>query len=120
MKNDLSDKSSSLVIKTGSGMLMCNKKQELSEASKSALKTRSGADSIKSGPGARAKSDARRNMGNRNVKMPTYYWNSKLIPGGSKSQQLYSIYHHGQNQAKLSASNSNFHGGEAPPPRIAH
>ncbi len=58
VQESLSHKSSSHWIKTGSGVLIGNK--QISESSKSALKIRSG-ELGKSGPGPRAKADARRN-----------------------------------------------------------
>ena len=57
VKDALSHKSSSHLIKTGSGILIGN--QQISEGSKSALRIRSG-DLGKSGPGARANAGVRR------------------------------------------------------------
>lgn len=58
VKDGLSHKSSSHLIKTGFGILIVN--QQISEGSKSALIIRS-SNLGKSGPGARAKAAARRN-----------------------------------------------------------
>ena len=71
------------VIKTGSGILIGN--QPISEGSKSALTIRSG-DLGKSGPGARAKADARRNAKSSG---------STIIPGanGFVPHQTYCRYH---------------------------
>ena len=75
------------VIETGSGILIGN--QPISEGSKSALIIRSG-DLGKSGPGARAKADAR-----RNAKAGKFSSGSTVIPGanGFVPQQTYCRYH---------------------------
>ena len=87
VKDGLSHKSSSHLIETGSGILIGN--QQISEGSKSALIIRSG-DLGKSGPGARAKSDAR-----RNAKAGKFSSGSTVIPGanGFVPQQTYCRYH---------------------------
>ena len=96
------------VIKTGSGILISN--QQISEGSKSALEVRCG-DFRKSGPGARAKADARRNFNK----------GSGIIPGASgyTPQHIYRIYKEsGRLQApKIGARVPNFNDGV--PPRIA-
>lgn len=83
----LSHKSSSHLIQTGSVILIGNK--EISEGSKSALKIRSGEFS-KSGPGARAKADAR-----RNAKDGKFSSGSTIIQGanGFVPQSTYCRYH---------------------------
>ena len=75
------------VIKTGSGVLITNKR--ISEGSKSALVIRSG-DLGKSGPGPRAKSDAR-----RNAKAGKYSSGSTIITGADAlvPQNTYCRYH---------------------------
>ena len=75
------------VIETDSGILIVN--SPISEGSKSALIIRSG-DLSKSGPGARAKADAR-----RNAKAGKYSSGSTIIPGanGFVPQQTYCHYH---------------------------
>ena len=75
------------VIKTGSGVLIGNKR--ISEGSKSALGIRSG-DLGKSGPGPRAKADAR-----RNAKAGKYSSGSTIIPGADAlvPQNTYCRYH---------------------------
>jgi len=87
VKDGLSHKSSSHLIKTGSGILIGN--QQISEGSKSALIIRSG-DLGKSGPGARAKADAR-----RNAKAGKFSSGSTIIPGanGFVPHQTYCRYH---------------------------
>lgn len=77
----------SKVIKTGSGILISN--QQISEGSKSALEVRCG-DFRKSGPGARAKADAR-----RNAKAGKYSSGSTIIPGTDAllPQNTYCRYH---------------------------
>ena len=77
----------SKVIKTGSGILISN--QQISEGSKSALEVRCG-DFRKSGPGARAKADAR-----RNAKAGKFSSGSTIIPGGDAlvPQNTYCRYH---------------------------
>lgn len=76
-----------IVIKTGSGVLIGNKR--ISEGSKSALGIRSGAIG-KSGPGPRAKADAR-----RNAKAGKYSSVSTIIPGADAlvPQNTYCRYH---------------------------
>lgn len=75
------------VIETGSGILIGN--QPIFEGSKSALIIRSG-DLGKSGPGARAKADVR-----RNAKAGKFSSGSTVIPGanGFVPQQTYCRYH---------------------------
>ena len=75
------------VIKTGSGILISN--QQIFEGSKSALEVRGG-DFRKSGPGARAKADAR-----RNPKAGKYSSGSTIIPGADAlvPQNTYCRYH---------------------------
>ena len=75
------------LIKTGSGVLIGNKR--IYEGSKSALEIRSG-ELDKSGPGARAKSDAR-----RNAKAGKYSSESIIIPGADAlvPQNTYCRYH---------------------------
>ena len=87
VKDGLSHKSSSYLIKTGSGILIGN--QQISEGSKSALIIRSG-DLGKSGPGPRAKADAL-----RNAKAGKFSSGSTIIPGanGFVPQQTYCRYH---------------------------
>ena len=69
--------------------VISNQQNQPSEALKSALKTRSG-DSSKTGPGARAKADAR-----RNAKAGKYSSGSTIIPGadGFVPQNKYCRYH---------------------------
>jgi hypothetical protein len=87
VKDGLSNKSSSHLIKTGSGILIGN--QQISEGSKSALIIRSG-NFGKNGPGARAKSDAR-----RNAKAGKFSSGSTIIPdaNGFVPHQTYCRYH---------------------------
>lgn len=87
VQEGLSHKSSSLLIKTGSGILIGN--QQISEGSKSTLRIRSG-DLGKSGPGPRAKADAR-----RNAKAGKFSSGSTIIPGadGFVPQNTYCRYH---------------------------
>jgi len=105
-------KTNGKVIKRGSGILIGN--QQISEGSKSALEVRCG-DFRKSGPGARAKADARRNFNKGS--------GSSIIPGASgyTPQHIYRIYKEsGRLQApppKIEAGVENFNDGV--PPRIA-
>ena len=100
------------VIKTGSGILINN--QQISEGLKSALEVHCG-DFRKSGPGARAKTDARRNYNKRS--------GSTIIPGASgyTPQHIYRIYKEsGRLQGPppiIEAGVGNFNDGV--PPRIA-
>lgn len=88
VKDALSHKSSSHLIKTGSGILIGN--QQISEGSKSALIIRSGDLGKGSNPGARAKADAR-----RNAQAGKFSSGSSIIPGanGFVPQQPYCRYH---------------------------
>lgn len=105
----------SKVIKTGSGILISN--QQISEGSKSALEVRCG-DSRKSGPGARAKADCRRNM-----KAGKFSSGSTLISGASgyTPQHIYRIYKESgilpAPQSRIEAGVPNLNDGV--PPRIA-
>lgn len=78
-------------LKTGSGTVLVLRKHQnqTSEASKSALEVRCG-DFRKSGPGARAKADAR-----RNAKAGKYSSGSTIIPGTDAllPQNTYCRYH---------------------------
>ena len=78
-------------LKTGSGTVLVGRKHQnqISEASKSALEVRCG-DFRKSGPGARAKADAR-----RNAKAGKYSSGSTIIPGADAlvPQNTYCRYH---------------------------
>jgi hypothetical protein len=87
VQEGLSHKSSSRLIKTGSGVLIGNKR--ISEYSKSALEIRSG-ELGKSGPGPRAKADAR-----RNAQAGKSSSGSTIIPGadGFVPQTTYCHYH---------------------------
>jgi len=87
VQEGLSHKSSSHLIKTGSGVLIGNKR--ISEGSKSALGIRSG-ELGKSGPGPRAKADAR-----RSAKAGKYSSGSTIIPGADAlvPQNIYCRYH---------------------------
>lgn len=87
MKDGFIHKSSSHLIKTGSGILIGN--QQISESSKSALIIHSG-DLGKSEPGARAKNNAC-----RNAKAGKYSSGSTLIPGTDAllPQNTYCCYH---------------------------
>jgi len=75
------------IIKTGSGDLINN--QQICEASKYALRIRSG-DLNKSGPGVRAKADARRNAGGTKSNS-----GSSIIPGADAfiPHNNYCLYH---------------------------
>ena len=75
VQEGLSHKSSSRLIKTGSGLLIGNKR--ISEDSKSELEIRGG-ELGKSGPGPRAKADAR-----RNAQAGKFSSSSTLIPGAN-------------------------------------
>ena len=81
------------VIQTGSGVLISNKR--ISEGSKSALGIRSG-DSSKTGPGARAKTDAR-----RNAKAGKYSSGSTIVTGVDAFRPQ-NTYRHYQQTAPLS------------------
>lgn len=87
VQEGLSHKSSSHLIKTGSGVLIGNKR--IPEGSKSALGIRSG-ELGKSGPGARAKNNSR-----RNAKAGKYSSGSTIIPGADAlvPQNTYCRYH---------------------------
>ena len=87
VQESLSHKSSSHLIKMGSGVLIGNKR--ISEGSKSALGIRNG-ELGKSGPGLRAKADAR-----RNAKAGKYSSRSTIIPGADAlvPQNTYCRYH---------------------------
>ena len=82
------------VIKTGSGILIGT--QPISEGSKSALTIRSG-DLGKSGPDARAKADAR-----RNVKAGKYSSGRTIFPGADAFVQHSTTFCHYHDNAPLS------------------
>lgn len=115
VQEGLSHKSSSRLIKTGSGVLIGNKR--ISEYSKSALEIRSG-ELGKSGPGPRAKADAR-----RNVQAGKFSLGSTIIPGADGFVPQTRYCHYPENsplscKPKVKVSDSPFqdNGGDNQPP----
>ena len=106
VQESLSHKSSSYLIKTGSGILIANKR--ISENSKSALGIR-GDDLSKSAQGARVKADAC-----RNAKAGKYSSGNTIIPGTDTLvlQNTYCHYHQNASlscKLKVKLADSPFH-----------
>ena len=104
VKEDIDMQVDVKVIKTGSGILIGN--QQISEGSKSALIIRSG-DLGKSGPGPRAKADARANAGVRKTGQTASSGSSIFVKGYTPHNIYCNHYHKGGNMPSCRQAHKN-------------